>query len=88
MTGYFPAWFVLCLLSAGLPRTQARAELRNADVVMVFETDAAAPRLLTLEPSGQAPWANRVPESLIEVAERGGDRVALRFHRRGRSEVS
>ncbi len=79
MTRHVIAWFASCLLSAGLAGAESKAELRTADVVMQFEADRIAPRLLTLQPSGQATWHNRGAESLIDFAERGGERVALHW---------
>src|SRR5277367_4602088 len=79
MTRHRIAWFALCLLSADLAGAESKAELRNTDVIMVFEADANAPRLLTLQPSSHATWSNRAPEFLIDYAERGGERVALHW---------
>jgi len=73
------AWFAACVLSAGPAGAQSTASLHNADVIMRFAADAVAPHLLTLEPTRQAAWRNRAPESLIEFAERGGERVSLRW---------
>jgi len=81
MARSFRTWRTAALLlAAALPASaQSAAELRTADVTLRFEAGADAPRLVSLQPSGQESWSNRAPESLVSSAESKGESVALHW---------
>jgi hypothetical protein len=79
MRRYFIPWVVLSLLGAGLSGGQTKGELRNCDVALRLEAGADAPLVVTLQPTGQAVWTNRAPETLVGFAEQNGQRIGLHW---------
>jgi len=81
MQRHFIRWCVAAWFSAAgaIASCQTTAELRNADVVMHFDAGAGGPRLVALQPSGQAAWKNRAAEALIDSADSNGAHLPLQW---------
>jgi hypothetical protein len=59
--------------------SQDKATLQTSDVSLTFAADSTAPRLVTLQPTGQAEWTNRSAEAPIEYAEIDGAHIPLKW---------
>jgi len=70
----------LLSLNTILAAAQTTAHLRTANTDLQFEAGPAAPRVVSLQTTGQGAWVNQAPEVLIDSAYIGDKKVPLRWH--------
>lgn len=58
---------------------QTTAKLQTSDTALTFEATSTAPRLVSLNVSGEAPWENRASETLIDSADIAGQKTPLQW---------
>ncbi len=70
---------LLCLCAAFTARAQTTAQLKTADVILQVEAGTSVPKVVSLQPTGQATWISRAPEALIDSAEVNGQPMSLQW---------
>jgi hypothetical protein len=72
-------WISLFWAAASLASSGQTATLQTADTQIVVEAGGSAPRLVSLQVSGQAKWEDRASEPLIEALEMAGKSTPLHW---------
>ena len=68
----------LCLAAAAAAQTVAR--LQTTDTILRLQAEDQAPRVLSLQTTGQDSWTNRAQEVLVANCEAGGQSLPLHWH--------
>src|SRR5580704_12370600 len=72
-------WISLFWAAASLASSGQTATLQTADTQIVVEAGGSAPRLVSLQVSGEAKWEDRASEPLIEALEMAGKSTPLHW---------